>query len=241
MRALYLVIWLCFPSLVWAANPLSADIALRRIEMHAAFSGTELLLFGARNAPGEVVVVVRGPERNITIRERERVAGMWMYVRKAKYDALPQFFALASSRPFTALGADALLDSLQIAPDSLIQAQRTAAATSPVFDHAVMRLLEKRGLYMQTPQPITFFGETLFKTRIRFPDTTPRGDYTAEIYLIDNGQLVAAQTIPFVAVKTGFEAWLFDLAHTHPAEYGILSVAIALSIGWFGFRMFRKR
>jgi uncharacterized protein (TIGR02186 family) len=241
MRALLLFLIAFFPALAAATTPLSADIALRRIEMHASFSGTEMLLFGARNAPGDIVVVIRGPARNITIRERERVAGMWMYVRKAKYDKLPQFFAIASSRPLTAIGAPALLTALQISPDALIRTQRTTASTPLIFDHAIMRLLEKRGLFLSVPQPVTFFGNTLFKTRIRFPDTTPRGNYTAEVYLIDNGQLIAAQTLPFVAIKTGFEAWLFDLAHHRPALYGALCVLLAFAIGWIGYRIFRKR
>lgn len=222
------------------AKPLSADIATNRIELHASFTGTELLLFGARNEPGDIVVAVRGPTRNVQVRQKERIAGMWMYLRKAKYDALPQYFAIASTVPFERLNSNGQLDKLDINPMQMIRSH-AFPSTPEVFNEAVMRLKQRSRLYMAEPAPITFFGETLFKTRIAFPDTMPRGTYVAEIYLIQRGQLIASQSIPLVAIKTGFEAWIFDLAHQKPLLYGFMSIGIGLIGGWLAHRVFRKR
>ena len=222
------------------AKPISADIATHRIELHASFSGAELLLFGARNDPGDILAVIRGPERNMLVRKKERIAGMWMHVAKAKYDHVPQFFALASTKPLREITNESLLQKLMLTPMAAIT--RSADATTPHdFHHALLRIQTKARLYDASPAPISFFGETLFKTHFQFPDRLPPGDYTAEIYLIDKGRLVASQSIPFTAIKTGFEAWIYALAHTQPLLYGLLSLSIALASGWLAHRIFRKR
>lgn len=223
------------------AKPLSADISTQHIELHASFSGLDVLLFGARNESGDVVVVIRGPKRNITLRQKERIAGMWIYTRKAKYDALPQYLSVASTRPLEQLHAGSLLKSLNITTDATIKASEANSTSQNDFNAALRALKEKKHLYSAELIPVSFFGETLFKTRIHFPDNMPRGRYVAEIYLIEDGELIAAQTLPIIAIKTGFEAWVYDTAHKSPFEYGLLCVGIALLSGWLAHRIFRKR
>lgn len=238
--------WLVFAlSLVFGspafAKPLSADISNTHIELHAAFSGTDILVFGARNEPGDIVLVVRGPVSNVTVREKQRIAGMWMYARKAKYDALPQFMAIATTDSLKNIDAPNLIQPLRLDADSIIRGSASSRTTDVHFHEAILRIKSATGLYHAAPEPIRFFGETLFKTRIHFPDTMPPGTYQVEVYLIQDGRIVSAQTMPLYAVKTGFEAWLFDLAQQQPLLYGLLAVAVALSFGWFAHRIFRRR
>ncbi len=240
MRALLFALLFLFPAMAHA-KPLSADISMTRIELHASFSGTDILLFGARNAPGDIMVVKLGPTSNITVREKQRIAGMWMYARKAKYDALPQFFAIAATDSLRRINAPDLIRQLQLDADSVVYNSSASANTEVHVHEAVMRVKGREHLYQTTPVPITFFGETLFKTRIHFPDSLPQGTYQVEVYLIDDGRLIAAQAMPLYAVKTGFEAWLYKLAHEQPFLYGLLCVFVALSCGWFAHRMFRRR
>lgn len=223
------------------AKPLSADISNTRIELHASFSGTDILVFGARNAPGDILIAVRGPVNNVTVREKQRIAGMWMYARKAKYNQLPQFVALAYTNPLKAIDAPELIGQLQLDMPSIIHASATSPTTDPVFHDAILRINERKKLYATQPEPISFFGETLFKTRIHFPDTMPSGTYQVEVYLIQDGRLISVQTMPLYALKTGFEAGVFVLSRTHPLAYGILSVLVALGCGWLAHRLFRRR
>ena len=80
----------------------------------------------------------------------------------------------------------------------------------------------------------------LFKTTIEFPDNIPPGDYTAEIYLISNGDIIGMQSTPIRVVKSGLDAFVYNYAHTSPILYGITAVVLALFIGWFGGRLFEK-
>lgn len=239
IRSLILLL-LFWPSLV-LAKPLSADISNTNIDLHASFSGTDVLIFGARNEPGDILIAVRGPVSNVTVREKQRIAGMWMYARKAKYDALPQFVALAYTNPLHVIEAPDLIGQLHLDMETIIESSATSRTTDKVFHDAVLRIKERKKLYDTHAEPIDFFGETLFKTRIHFPDTMPSGTYQVEVYLIQDGRLISAQAMPLYAVKTGFEAWLFNMSRERPLLYGILSVFTALSCGWFAHRIFRRR
>ena len=234
------------PALAQREPVLVPEVSQSLIEVRQGFTGARLLLYGAvidpeagRGGDYDIIVVLKGPTEAVRIREKERIAGMWMYVRKAKYDGLPQFLAVASTLPLSRLDPG-LLAMLEITPDTVVRNHATANHAE-AFDEAVLRLKARDRLYTLTPQPISFFGETLFKTRIHFPDTMPRGTYVAEVYLIDEGQLIGSQTLPLDAVKTGFEAWISDFAHQQPLTYGAMSIIIGLSFGWLAHRIFRKR
>jgi uncharacterized protein (TIGR02186 family) len=223
------------------AKPLLSDISPNRIDLHASFRGSDLLVFGARNEPGDILIVVRGPSRDITIREKQRIAGMWMFARSAKYNALPQFISLASTTNIASLLTRDSSQLLKLSPEANIRASAVNPDTDSRFDEAILRIMHAQHLYKTSPEPIRFFGETLFKTRFHFPDTMPRGIYQVETYLFQEDRLVGTQIMPLYADKIGFEAWLSSFAVSHPLPYGVLCVLTALACGWLAHRIFRIR
>ena len=87
------------------------DVSQEHIEIRYSFSGAELLLFGAILYPGgqtparppDIAVVLKGPLERIVLREKQRVAGIWMNVERARFRSVPAFYAVASSRPLSQL------------------------------------------------------------------------------------------------------------------------------------------
>ena len=67
----------------------------RQIEIAYSFTGAELLLFGAILYPGgrlpdddkptDIVVVVKGPTQSILVREKEKIAGIWVNAARLRY------------------------------------------------------------------------------------------------------------------------------------------------------------
>ncbi len=51
-----------------AAPPLSADLLAHRIALGSDVAGRSITLFGTVDAPGDIVVVVRGPESPAVVR-----------------------------------------------------------------------------------------------------------------------------------------------------------------------------
>jgi hypothetical protein len=60
------------------AQPLVADLSSHLITITSSYTGTDLLLFGAVEQGGDVIVVVHGPTEPLVVRRKERVAGVWV-------------------------------------------------------------------------------------------------------------------------------------------------------------------
>jgi len=56
-------------------EPLVADLTSHLIGITGAFTGASVVLFGATDGPGDVVVVVRGPEHDVAVRRKRREIG----------------------------------------------------------------------------------------------------------------------------------------------------------------------
>ena len=219
-------------------NPMVADISQTSVEIQSNFNGTQLLIFGARNMPGELAIVLRGPVANVKLRRKQRIAGMWMHVDQRKYTDLPLFYAIASTKPLKQLASPAVLQSLGLGESRLMLASN--AASDDIFDPALIRLLTAKHWWQSPFAPITYFGESLFKARIDLPDTLPHGDYTAEIYLFNRGALLGFQTIPVTVLNTGVDARIANQATHHGAWYGYMAVLMALIGGWLAHRLFHR-
>lgn len=228
-------------------KPLVADISSHTITIHSAFHGTQLMLFGARNDAGDVVVVVRGPEKRAIVRKKERVGGIWINKTTEKFDNVPSFYAIKASKPYKDIIKSKYFDALGIGENTaiapLIINDTKTSNISPQraqFQEALLRYLHNASLYDPKIGSVSFIEETLFKTTIPFPDGTPRGTYTAEVYLFSDGELVGSYTAPIDVVKIGLDAFIFESAHTHSIAYGIAAIAMAITIGGLSNALFRR-
>ncbi|NBO19457.1 MAG: hypothetical protein EBV03_09590 [Proteobacteria bacterium] len=240
-------LWLAIGLLLWAppalaATPVVADLSNYSISIDSSFNGTRMFVFGARNAGGDIVVVVRGPSKHYIVRKKEPIGGVWVNRERMKFYNVPDFYAVASSKPLSDMGDSPLLAQLGIGQDNLLTPppRTLSSGNFPDFEEAFLRHQQRSRLYSMTPEPVNFMAETLFKTAIDFPDNIPPGNYTAEIYLISDGELVGMQSTPISVVKSGLDAFLFDYAHNHPVFYGLTAVLLALGVGWGAARAFEK-
>ena len=226
------------PHAVSLTNPLVADLSQNAVAIRTSFNGAQLLVFGAQNSPGDLVIAVRGPEANLLLRRKERIAGMWMHVDQRSYRNMPLFYALAATKPLTEIASPTLLQTLGLGESQVLLGGNPRP--NERFDAALVSTLSAKQWWQVPFAKITYFGESLFKARLNLPDTLPRGDFTAEVYLFDNGQLMAFQSIPLAVYNTGFDAWITDKARNRGLAYGIFSVLLALFGGWLAHRIFNR-
>lgn len=228
------------------ARPLIADLSQHFIAIDSRFTGTRLILFGSRQAAGDIIVVVRGPARDYTLRKKERISGIWINSQSLEMHGVPDYYAIAATKPLDRILPPSLQRSLQIGIPHLsyltldTPSLSDEPASEQAFLNAFISAKKEKKLYADNAESITFMGDTLFKTVINFPDTLPRGDYTAEVYLVHGRQVVSMQSTPLNVAKTGFDAFIFRLAHVYPALYGILAVVVAVAAGWTASALFRK-
>lgn len=226
---------------VSGASPLVADLSNHLIAITTDFTGTDVLLFGAVDGPGDVVVVVRGPVTDVTVRRKERIAGIWVNRSSVEFDSVPSFYAVASTKPL-----DDLLDAATRQRHSIgLNTLRLVASDSDreeaqQFLGALQRIKISQQLYRPDIINVNFLGDTLFRADIQFPSNVPIGSYVVEVLLVRDGKVASAQTTPLVISKIGIGADIFEFAHRNAFFYGVASILIALCAGWIAHLVFRR-
>ena len=225
---------------LWAALPASAeppvlaDLTSHLIAVTTGFTGTSVVLFGATSEPGAVVAIVRGPEHDVVVRKKSRVAGIWMNTKSVGFAAVPSYYAVFSSAPLDEIASRATQALHQIGTANLRLAPRNgkhAAAEVAAFRTALLAEKSRKGLCAGRPGRVGFLGNRLFRATISFPANVPIGTYLVEILLLRDGNVVSGQTTPLVVSETGLNADLNEFALGHALLYGIAAVAGAVLAG----------
>ncbi|HVM38583.1 MAG TPA: TIGR02186 family protein [Sphingomicrobium sp.] len=240
------------PLLMAQAKPvLVPDISSRRVEIRYSFTGAELLLFGAILYPGgraperpaDIVVVLRGPVQPILLREKQKIAGIWMNADSNRFRSAPSFYAVASSRPIpelvderTASIYEMGLQNMQLSPGSGALPEKERR-----FEAGLLDLRRRQGLYAEDPDGVEISEGVLYRASISIPSQVPVGTYTAETFLIDRGRVLAAATREIQIDKSGFERLVALWARRHAFLYGLASVLLSLGLGWAAAAVFRRR
>ena len=231
---------LCCGSAV-RAEGLVADLTSHLIAITTGFTGASVVLFGATDGPGDVIVAVRGPEREMTVRRKSRVAGIWVNTQQVTFANLPSFYAVAASRPMTDILSPAAAGFYRLGIANLKLAASTPAPSVVVdaFRSALERTQQEAGLFVERTGKVDFLGERLFRTTITFPSNVPTGTYLVEIFLVRDKDIVSGQTTPLVVSKVGVDAAVFEFSTRQPGFYGAIAVLTAVVAGWLASLPFR--
>jgi uncharacterized protein (TIGR02186 family) len=232
--------WLGSPSA--RAEPLVADLSDHLIEITTSFTGAEVLLFGATEGEGDIIVIVRGPAQDLIVRQKESVAGIWMNRSRMRFRDVPAYYAAASNRPVDEIVPHEMRVRNEIGAENLRlrTAQKTPKETTRLFREALIRGKQAQQLYGVETGEVAFMSNSLFQTRLFFPATVPVGVYTVKVLLVKEKRVVSVQTTPLIVQKTGLEAAIFNFAHAHAALYGIVAIFLALVAGWLAGVFFRR-
>ena len=240
------------PVLMAQAKPvLVPDISARRVEIRYTFTGAQLLLFGAIVYPGgrppdepaDIAVVLRGPVQPILVREKQKLAGIWMNADSNRFRSAPSYYAVASSRRISDLVDDRTaaiyelgLNNLQLSPGggALPEKERR-------FEAGLLDLRRRQGLYSENPRGVEISERVLYRATITIPSQVPVGTYTAETFLIADGKVLAAATRDIEIDKSGFELFIALAARRNAFLYGLSAVILSLALGWAAAWAFRRR
>ena len=240
------------PLLIGAAKPeLVPDVSSRQVQIRYTFAGAQLLLFGAvvypdgrtPEQPVDIAVVLRGPVQPILLREKQKIAAIWMNADSSRFRSAPSFYAVASSRPIadlvderTASIYELGLHNLQLSPGGGTLPERERH-----FEAGLLDLRSRAGLYSENPRGVEITDGVLYRAVITIPSQVPVGTYTAETFLIERGRVLAAATRDIEIDKSGFERFVALAARRHRLVYGLCCVALSLGLGWAAAAAFRRR
>jgi len=224
------------------------DVSQHEIQLRQGFTGTELLLFGAILNPDgtraakdyDIVVVLMGPRQSIVLREKRKVAGIWINAESTAFRSAPSYYALASTRPIkdivddkTAAIYELGLPWLQLSPIGEIDPDEQLR-----FSEGLVDLNSRNGLYRQREGSVSVSEQVLYQARIQLPSSVPIGTYTAETFAISDGVVVATAASKVEIRKVGIERAVADFADSASVIYGLLTVLISVAMGWMAGRLF---
>jgi uncharacterized protein (TIGR02186 family) len=249
-----LVLLGALPWLIGAAEPrLVPDVSDTRIDIAYSFTGADLLLFGAILYPGgraptpdtDIAVVIKGPSEPLLVREKAKVAGIWVNHASGRFRSVPSFYAVATSRPLDQLVTPRTAAIYEIGIRNLLlsPANGASAKEQARFEKGLIELKRRDGLYAEHVGTVSVREGVLYRALVPIPARVPIGNYTAETYLIRDGRIVAAATREIAIGKSGFERFVATAADRYPLFYGLTAIAMSLLLGWLaalGFARVRR-
>ena len=235
--------------LLGARDPiLVPEISQHEVQVRQGFTGADLLLFGAILSPEgsraaqdyDIVVVLEGPVQSIVLREKQKIAGMWINADSMEFRSAPSYFAVASSRPIEKIVDDKTaaiyelgLKWLQLSPIGVIDPKEQRRFSAGLVD-----LMRREGFYREDQGAVKISGQVLYQARMSLPSSVQIGTYTAETFAIRNGKVVASAITRVEVTKEGFERFVAVTAEEHGLIYGLFAVLVSVGMGWIAGRLF---
>src|SRR5262249_32327349 len=143
------------------ADAIVADLSSHLIAITGSFAGTSVVLFGATDGPGDIIATVRGPEPEMRVWRKGKVAGIWVNAESMTFANVPSFYAVAASRPLADLlapGPAALyrigVGNLRLDPKPTQSGERVKQFATALIDQQ-----QRAGLMASEVGKVAFLGE----------------------------------------------------------------------------------
>jgi len=235
-RLMIILAFLVFHNPAVRAQDIVTDISQDEVELRHSFTGQELILFGAIRSADivvteetDVVIVITGAKRAQIVRKKEQVMGFWVNSEGQRLEAVPEYYALASTRPLAEIADVEELFRLKIGLEHQVFGHQEGLEE---YAKGLIRVKQKAGLYQVATEQMELQSETLFRADFFFPANVPSGTYTATAYLFQGGKLIGRSDKEIKIDKAGFERIIYDLAQNQSWLYGLMAIIIALFAGW---------
>jgi uncharacterized protein (TIGR02186 family) len=240
LLALAFVVALTFT--VRAEPVLTADLSAHQIRLSSGTRGA-VTLFGTVDAPGDIVVVVRGPDTDATV-ERGPFGNFWLTAHRITFGGAPGFYAVYASAPLDTIAPPDVQATHQIGLANL-RFQPQSAGEDPAlvqrYRAALITERERAGLYADSVGKVAFDGNRLFRATLALPADAPAGNYFIEVLLLRDKALVGGQTMTLAVAGSGSSVVFGGLADWALVLYGALAVLAVAVAGGVALRLRRRR
>jgi uncharacterized protein (TIGR02186 family) len=234
------------------AGPLKAEeivsgLSQSLVSINANFDGTAILIYGAavREAPPpswpllQVIITVEGPAVPVVVRQKERVAGIWINRGSLAVPLAPSFYAVMATGDLgDILSKDEDAQYKISIPQEI--GLTGASGSDATYLEALQRIRKASGSYQLSKDTVLLLQQSLFRTEVALPSNLIEGDYRVRIFLARGGKVIDMQESQIRVSKDGVERFLFNLAQEQPLIYGLVSLLMAALAGWGASEVFRR-
>jgi len=235
-----------------ADETIEIGLSTETIAITSNFGGTDLTIFGAldnadptiqRQGRYDVIVVLRGPSRDLVVRKKDRYLGVWVNADSETFVGVPLSYSLASTRNLQDITDEKTYRQLSVGVRNFYLVPEDPASLSgniPKFGNELREMKIRQGLYTQRVGGVEFISRTLFRATLNLPANVPVGRHKARALLFRNGVFLREANASLEIVKAGFEQSIYNAAHQNSFLYGLFAVFLAVFTGWFGRILFRR-
>ncbi|CAN1502498.1 Conserved hypothetical protein CHP02186-related, transmembrane [Rhabdaerophilaceae bacterium] len=236
-----------------ASQELVVTLSTREVAVTSNFSGADVAVFGlierdlrtvTRASPFDVVITVQGPAGDVLMHNKTRFGPIWLTASRRRFSNIPLYFSTLSARPVADIGdstqaARLKLSLLHYLPEiPALNAEQELEEAS--YRDALLRIRAKEGAWTVDPSAVTMVRPNLFTAKISLPGKAPTGLYLVNIAVLSEGILLRQTQSGFVVRKVGFDAAIADAAKATPWLYALLTILMAILLGWTANLIFRK-
>lgn len=249
IRALILMLALLV-ALPGRAEEIVSGLSQTRVSIDASFDGSSILIYGAatreEKPPSwpllQVIITVEGPVQPIVVRQKSRVAGIWVNRGWVAFDDAPSFYAVMTTGALDEILTDEEDAKYSVSIPREIGALRLGAGAGAARDYleALQRIRAGSGSYRLAPNAVLLLEQSLFRTEVILPANLIEGGYKVRIFLTRGGVVVDMQESQITVSKEGLERFLYRMAQDQPLLYGLISLLLAAIAGGVAAEAFRR-
>jgi hypothetical protein len=209
------------------------------VEIKTVYSGAPVRISGAADPGSQIVVVIRGPDKEETFNKKVRVGPIWVSSGQVHVSGVPSLFLSFSLAPVRTLLPPEDVDRNLLDAEAIRNGIHLDAGGDEI-DEDVIRgdylTMKTNGRIYQVHDDTDELapdqsGE--FALEFHWPRTAPPATYEVAAYECREGEIVAKSTGVLRVEKVGLPAQLNAFAMERAPLYGAAAVLLAVA-GGFG-------
>ena len=219
-----------------AQKNLTIDLASDHVDITTGFNGANLHLFGVKDRRGDVAVVIRGPKKQMTVRKKNRMLGIWMNTEYMRFNDAPAYYDFAISKKSGFEDGEEImlrdngvgLATLVFEPDDTVPDRDRIHS----FQEALIRNKQVQRIFPLEAKEVEFLSDNFFRTTMYLPANVPMGEYIIETLLFRGDKLIDRSATNLTVAPVGLNAQIYEFATQRSFYYGLICVFIAVFAGW---------
>ena len=219
------------------------NLSEKEIQIQTDFNGKELIIFGTLQNNYDIIISVKGPNKDTRLLKKERILGLWFNTKRVVFKKIPSLFFLSSSSPIKEiLNKETIIKEKLYFNELLVNAitQRDFIEQKNLqnWNENLIKIKYSDNLFKE--YRFENIDNKLFQTRVFFPANSIPGEYKVVIYQVKNKILTNKKNKIINIKKSGIGEKIYIFAHNQPSTYGLLTIIFAVLSGLIAASAFRR-
>ncbi len=221
-----------------AADPSQVTVTVRPevVRMDAFYGGSRVEVAGRVPGGAEVVVVIKGPDKEETFNMKGRFGPIWASLGRVHISGVPSLFLALSSGPLSRLLSRQELDRYQLDTQAIETQMKVEPPErdQPSVRENYLKLKAGRGILKVEEGTVRVEEQGDFASytaSFQWPNVAPPASYTVAVFAVRDKSIVGEASTSLQVVTVGVPAKMAALARQRATLYGFLCVLVATLAG----------